>query len=110
MGVDLRGFDARVTHQLLHGADIATGLEQMRGEAMAEGVAGSRLVDARGAYRLLYAPLNRAKHQVMAPPGVSARITRRTHRGKDVLPSQLQMCVRKLACERVRQFDAAGAV
>lgn len=47
MRVDLRGGDARVTQQFLHGAHVGPALDQMRGEGMAQCVRMQGLVDMR---------------------------------------------------------------
>ena len=46
VGIDLRGLDAGVTHELLDGTNIAARFEQVRGQAVPECVARRRLADA----------------------------------------------------------------
>ena len=46
VGVDHRGGHFAVAEQLLHGADVVAGLEQVRREAVAQGVAGHPLDEA----------------------------------------------------------------
>jgi hypothetical protein len=45
--VDLRRLHACVSHEFLHRADVRAGIEHVRGEAVAEGVARGRFLDAR---------------------------------------------------------------
>ena len=58
VGVDHRGGDVLVAEQLLHGADVASVFEQMRGKRVPERVAGRALGDAgrqdRAAHGLLH--------------------------------------------------------
>ena len=49
MGVDLRGGQALVAQHLLHRAQVAAGVEQVGGEAVAQGVRGDGLEPARAA-------------------------------------------------------------
>jgi hypothetical protein len=52
MGVDLRGLDILVAEQLLHGADVVAGFEEVGGKAVTEGVGADRLADVRLLRRL----------------------------------------------------------
>lgn len=92
--MDHRGADVLVTLQLLNGADVVTGLEQMGGERMAECMARRRFGDARRAHRLLHRPLQHFLVEVMAPllPGISINgaMTGR----KDILPAPLAAGIR----------------
>jgi hypothetical protein len=49
MGIDHSRFHVLVSQQLLHGADVIAGLEQMSGEGMAESVGANGFVDPRQA-------------------------------------------------------------
>ena len=48
VGIDLSGLDVRMPQQLLHGADVVPGLQQVGGKGMAQRVRRGRLVDAGG--------------------------------------------------------------
>src|SRR6056297_1737596 len=52
--VNHRGAHIRVPEQLLDGPNIRPGLEQMRRETVAEGVAGNRFAEHRSTGRLLH--------------------------------------------------------
>jgi hypothetical protein len=49
MGIDHGGFDILVAQQFLDGADIVMVFQQVRGEAMPEGMARYTLVETGGA-------------------------------------------------------------
>ena len=53
MGVDHGGRDVAVAEELLDGADVVAGFEEVGREAVAEGVAGRRFGEARRADRLV---------------------------------------------------------
>jgi hypothetical protein len=57
VGVDHGGADVRMPEQFLHRADVASRLKQVRSEAVAERVAGSRLRNARLSDRRPHCPL-----------------------------------------------------
>ena len=54
MGINHRGGYVLVSEQLLHGPDVLSFLQQVRGERMTKRVAGSRLADSGRAYRRLH--------------------------------------------------------
>jgi hypothetical protein len=47
VSVDHRGGDVLVAAEFLHGADVVTVLEEVRGEAVAQGMGGDDLGDVR---------------------------------------------------------------
>ncbi|MGH3431143.1 MAG: hypothetical protein ACRDQZ_26840 [Mycobacteriales bacterium] len=57
VGVDHGGLDVAMAEDLLHGADVVAGVEEARGEAVAQGVRADRFGGSRlpgcGADRLL---------------------------------------------------------
>jgi hypothetical protein len=55
-----------MAEQLLHGADVGAGLQQMGGERMAQRVHGGRLGDPGGTDRRLEVPLQALLVEVMA--------------------------------------------
>ena len=66
MGVDHRRADIRVAQQLLHGADIGAGLQQMRGKRMAQGMWRGRLGNVGILQRPLESTLERLVLNMMA--------------------------------------------
>ena len=66
VGVDHGGADVGMAEQLLHGADVGAGLQQVGGERMAQRVHGRRLGDAGGAHRRLEVALQALLVEVMA--------------------------------------------
>ena len=95
--VYLRGLYARVTHEFLHRANVNAGFDEMRGEAVAECVAGGGFIYSRFPHGVANLSLNGVLVDMMATPGVAARITRRAGRGKNILPTEFEMSSRILA-------------
>ena len=60
MGVDHRRPDIRVAEELLDGADVVAGFEEMGGEGVAEGVTGDSARDAYGERGIVDCALDRA--------------------------------------------------
>jgi len=65
MGIDHGGPDILVTQQRLDGADVGSCFEQVRGEAVPQGVAARPLLEPRCLRRVLDRPLERAQVEVM---------------------------------------------
>src|SRR3546814_10451877 len=100
MGVDLRRRHVLVAEQFLHGADVMASFEQMRGERMAQRVAGGRLVDRRQLPRRAHGALQPAVVDMMPPQLPRTRIDRALRREEHVLrseahKSELQSLMRK---------------
>jgi hypothetical protein len=74
MRVDHGGSDVGMAQQFLNGADVAAALEQVRGEAMPQGVGRCRLGDAGLHQSSLERPLEGLVKQVVAPNHPAARI------------------------------------
>ena len=108
--VDHRGTDVGVPEQLLDGADIVSGLEEMSRKRMAQGVAAHALRQLRPARRLGDRPLNRRFVQMKPRQWPESRIAADASRRKYELPAPLGRSVRKLLFERERQHNAAESV
>ncbi len=93
--------------QFLHGADIVAILQQMCGEAMAEGVAGDALGDACPAGGLSDSFLQTALVHVMAAHGVGTGVNGKRIGGKDVLPDPLPVSIGIFSFQGKRQVDGA---
>jgi hypothetical protein len=78
-----------VTQQLLHRADVIASLEQMGGEAMAQGMTAPSLDDFGGAYSPFHGILQRLLVEVVAAFFAGSWIDRSFPRGEDVLPPPL---------------------
>ena len=74
MGVDHRGVDAGMAEQLLDGADVGAGFDQMGGEGVTERVAGHALVDSRPTDSGPDGAIDAAGIEMMASPGTGAGI------------------------------------
>ena len=66
MRADHRGAQGVVPEEFLHGLDIVSGLNEVGGEGVAEGVAGSALVDLHGLYRFFDGALDGSVGPMMA--------------------------------------------
>src|SRR5690606_28473096 len=89
MGIDLRGLYIRVAKQLLHGANILTAFQQMRGKRMPQGMRRRRLVQTDPAHGITHRPLNGLLMQVMTENTAGTRIKRTIDRRKHELPTPL---------------------
>src|SRR5690606_8298668 len=76
VGIDLGGRHVLVAEQLLHRADVVAGFEKMRGEGVAQRVAGRRLDDAGPVAGELDCALQGRLVDVMSAPAASARVRR----------------------------------
>lgn len=88
MGVDLRGFHVRMSHELLDHPDIHPVFQQVRGERVPKRMTTHRFGDSRPAYGSLYRLL-KAGFQHMVPtgparPGINTQFLC----GKHILPAQ----------------------
>ena len=84
-----------------NGTDIRTRFEQMRGEAVAQGVASCGLVDAGTAHGRLHGSLQDSLMKVMTTFAATAWIEASLRCGKDVLPHPLARRTDILSIERV---------
>ena len=82
MSVDNGRAHIAMTQQLLHGPDIVTRLEELRGERMPQRVTCRALGDACRADRLSHRPLHDALVQMMAPPLPGRLIPVQARRGE----------------------------
>ena len=98
-----------MAEQRLHGADVDTGLQQVRGERVAQGVRRGRPVNAGARHRALEGALQRLVVQVMAALHARARIDRQIGLREDPEPGPLRPRLRVLAVQRVGHEDAAPA-
>lgn len=64
----------RLAEELLHRADVVTVLEQVRREAVAQGMAARRLRESRPPHSLPDGPLEDRFVEVMSPPQAGARV------------------------------------
>ncbi len=90
-----------MAQQLLHGADVVVGLQQVSGEAVTQGVAAHPLIETRGVGRTLDRLLNHALMQMVATHRASVGIHRKATRRKEVLPLELAPRVGVLARQGV---------
>ena len=87
MGINLRRQHTLVTEQILHGADIITILQQMRGKGMPQRVAACPFADAAQLQACLYLPLQTRLLHMMPSFLARTRITRPRPRWKHPLPA-----------------------
>ena len=99
-----------MTQELLHGAGVVAGLQQVRRERMARRARRRGLVHARIADGLTHRALKGLVGQVMAALFATARMARAVQGGEDVLPSPLARRVRILAVQRERQRYGAASI
>src|SRR5690606_18180365 len=109
VGIELGGRHVLVAEQLLHRADVVAGFEKMRGEGVAQRVAGRRLDDAGPVAGELDCALQGRLVDVMSAPAASARVRRLASGREDVLPPQVTAGVRVLASQGMRQMHLTKA-
>src|SRR5581483_5964388 len=85
--VDHRCRYVGVAEQLLHGADVVTRLQQVRGERVTQNVRRDLLGDAGTPRRFTHGALYRFRIYMMTPFFATARIDRAHRRRKYVLPA-----------------------
>src|ERR1044072_6491755 len=109
MGVDHRRGDIAMAEELLHGADVLSALQQMRGERMAQGVTARALRKTSGRHGLFHRTLYDRLVQVMPALGI-VLVVFPTRRGrKNPLPWPFRRGIGELAVERRRENDSAKA-
>src|SRR6185312_13292372 len=87
--VDLGGCNILVAQQLLHGADVISRLQQMRGERMAQRMRAHRLDDARTATGAFHGARQQRLVKVVPTLHAVQRIDRALRRRKHELPTEL---------------------
>jgi len=107
--VDHRGAHVLVTEQGLDGADVRPGFEEVRGEAVAERVAGRALVDACGVGRVVDGLLERGLVKMVehGAPGRGVRAGARG--GEQVLPREARRGAGHLRAKGVGEVDLAAS-
>jgi hypothetical protein len=110
MGVDLGGLHVAVPHQLLHGPDVVTGLQQVGGKAVAQGMGRRRLAEAGGPHRLLERPLDPGGIDMVPFHPARNGVDRTAGGRKKIPPAGFRGRVRVLTRARSRQRDLAIAV
>ena len=107
VGVDHGRSQVFVTEQGLDGADVCARLEEVAGEAVAEGVTGSALVELRRPRRFLYGLLHRRLVQVVEDGPARRRVGARSRGREDVLPGKRRRRVGHLGAQGVWEVDFA---
>ena len=110
MCIDHRRTDILVAEQFLYGTDIVSTFEQVRGEGVAEGVAGSVFRQFCLADSPFDGVLQVVFEDVVATDKAGAWIRGAFRCGEDVLPSPLFCGVGILAFEGIRKMDRAVAL
>lgn len=110
VGVNHGGADVAVAEELLDRADVVAGLEQVRGEAVAESVAGGSFCEARGLHRVAERALEDRLVEVVAAVLTGLRVAIGARRREDPLPGPLPGGVGELDPEGAREIDVARAV
>ena len=107
--VDHRGADVLVAEQRLDGADVRSGFEQVRGEAVAERVTGRALLEGGGRGGVADGLLQGGLVEVMEHDSPGRRVGAGARRGKEVLPREARRGARHLRAERVGKVDLAAS-
>ena len=107
MRVDLRGSDILVPKELLHSADVVPGPQQVRRKGVTQGMTGYGLCDASNDPCRFHRTLQWFLADVMPPDCPGSGIGREPSRREQVLPAWFSVCIRILACQRMRQRHAA---
>lgn len=105
--VDHRRAHVLVAEQRLDGADVRARFEQVRGEAVAQRVAGGALVEPRRTGRVSDGLLQRGVVQVVAHRAARVRIGARARGREEVLPGEARRGVGHLRAEGFGQVDLA---
>lgn len=107
VGVDHGGLDVFMAEQILDGADVVTGFEQVGGEAVAQSVAGGAFFEAGQFGGAADGFLDGAGAEVVAAGDACAGIDRKAWGGEDVLPDPFPVGAGVFAMQRVGQVDGA---
>jgi drug/metabolite transporter (DMT)-like permease len=105
--VDHRGAHVRVPEQLLHRADVVAGFQQMGRERVAQRVRRRRFGHPGRPHGQLECALHRLIGHMLPAYHARARVDRKLHRGKNILPGPFPSGIRILAIERIGQPDLA---
>ncbi len=110
---DVRGAHRRphvlVAEQGLDGANVRARLQEVRGEAAPQRVAGGAPVDLRRSRRVVYGPLHRRLVQLVQDGAARRRIGTGPGGGKDMLPGERRRRAGHLGAQDVREIDFAAA-
>jgi hypothetical protein len=106
MRIDHGRLDILVAEEFLHGPDVVARLQQVRGEAVLEGVAGRMLWNAGLAHCGLHGPPDEGLIDMMAALLAGGRIPPALLLGKDPLPAPRGHSVRLLPRQGVRHGHA----
>ena len=109
VGVDHGGGDVAVAEELLDGADVVAGFEQVSREAVPQAVASGVLRDLSGAAGITEGALEYGFVQVV-PSASPGRVIVVTGCRKDPLPRPFLMGKRELVRKRPGQLDVAGPI
>lgn len=101
VGVDHGGGDVAVAEQLLDGADVVAGFEEVGGEGVAEGVAADALGELCGERCLADGTLNDGFVEVVTAALVGFGVVVDAGGGEEPLPRPFAGGVRVLASERL---------
>jgi len=107
--VDHRRADVLVAEQGLDGADVRPGFEEVRGEAVAERVAGRALVEGGGRGGVADGLLQGGLVEVMEHESPGRRVGAGARRWEEVLPREARRGAGHLRAERVGEVDLAAS-
>ena len=107
--VDHRGADVLVAEQGLDGADVRSGFEEVRGEAVAERVTGRAPVEGGRRGGVADGLLQRGLVEVMEHQSTGRKVGAGARRGEEVLPREARRGARHLRTERVGEVDLAAS-
>ena len=102
VGVDHRRLQVPMAEQLLDGADVVAVLQQVGGEAVTEGMAGSVLDQPGSAHGVPEGALDRGLVEVMSPDCAAFQVAKPAGGGEDVLPAPLARSFRSWAWQTQR--------
>lgn len=104
-----RGRHVGMPEQLLHGANVVVGLQQVDGKTMPQRMTAHTLVDATSGGSTLHRFLNRVLVEVVAANSPAIGVEGQTTRGKEEMPLELAPGIGVLARKRIGQHDLAIA-
>ncbi len=110
MGVDHRGLQVGVAQQILDGADIISGLKQVGGKRVPQGVDSHPLGDTGCGRCSLDMSLKGERVDVVPSYNLRSRIHRQVVGRKDPLPDPLFAGIRVFALQGVAKPDAGQVV
>ena len=107
VSVDLRRADIAMAEELLHGTDVAAGLEQVGGERVPQSMARGALRDPGAPHGVHDGALQRGLVEVVPPPLTGLPVDIDTGGGENPLPGSLAAGVGVLPGQCPRQLDPA---